>query len=98
MIAAKEAEELERQIAKESEHEQILNIQREYYSIVDDAITNLKKKLKNPSTLNLLEIIVVHYYTKELAEVNIAIHYTAQNNLGADLDSYFHYTPSKKQG
>lgn len=58
----------------------------------------MKEKLKNPSTLNFLEIIVIYYYIEEHSEVNIAIHYTAQNDLGADLDSYFHYIPTDMIG
>ena len=76
---------------KEQEKEEILSIQRQFYDNIDVAIEYLKSKAKNPSSLNVSEIIVTSKPMAFSQPLTIYIKYTAQNGFGNDVKGVFLY-------
>ena len=77
---------------KEQEEKEVyFEKMRPYYSNVDNMIKRLKKDLKNPSSLQIKDIIYIASKKSDgLQSCDIA--FTAQNNLGADIDDVATWT------
>lgn len=92
-----EAKEQLDQIVKEQEQteaeekERILNIEREYYSDIDAGFNYLKSKCKNPSSLQIYEIVVDAKPIDTYMPATIYYRYSAQNGFGNDVDGIFMY-------
>lgn len=76
----------EKELAEIAEKEKYLNIEREYYQVIRQAIAKLKAECKFPNTLEIKEII---YYN--FTSGSIYISYSAENNLGNAINGYYNY-------
>lgn len=81
----------EKKNAENEEKEAILCIQREYYVAIDEAVSYLKSKCKNPASLEIKEIIVDAKPTDSFHPVTIYFDYSAQNGFGNDIKGTFMY-------
>lgn len=76
----------EQELADTEEKEEYLSIEREYYSVIEKAITKLKSECKFPETLVIKEIIYDSFTSG-----SIYISYSAENELGNTVSGYYNY-------
>lgn len=82
------------------EKEKVLEIEREYYPEIREAISKLKNELKNPASLKIEECIVYNHIleSEQINFSDIYFTYSAQNDLGNNITSYYLYDTSSKIG
>ena len=87
------------EVAKQ-EKEKVLEIEREYYPEIREAISKLKSELRNPASLKIEECIVYNHIleSEQINFSDIYFTYSAQNGFGNNLTSYYKYNTSSKVG
>ena len=82
----------------ETESNPALEFERERYNEIDDAIEYLRDNLKNPSTLEIHEIVVKNLNVSLNNGDSIFIRFSADNDLGGTIDDILSYHVKLKSG